>query len=86
MKIIMNIKRITPGALLNLLDALVYPPDYRLHRIAVQYEEGGGCAAHIYDGDKEVLELHASTEGNAVEMAKRWIDEQDELAPEFDLH
>ena len=76
---------LTPVQVENLKRTLVDTFEYRLHVIKVK-PQGRNYAAHIYDGTRKVFETHAVDSEQALRIAKAWIDEQDEVAPGYDLH
>jgi len=58
--------------------------EYRLHKIKIT-TQGKASVAHIYDGSVQVFETRGSDTEQALRDAKKWIDEQDEVAPVYDL-
>lgn len=59
---------------------------YRLHQIRITRAKNNGVIATIYDGDAVIHTVQDSGREEAIRRAKEWIDEQDEVAPQFDLH
>lgn len=58
--------------------------EYRLHTIKIK-PEGKAIVARIYDGPGLVFEAYGSDTEHALTEAKNWIDEQDEVAPVYNL-
>lgn len=58
--------------------------EYRLHIIKIR-TAGKAVVAHIYDGPVEVFAVRGADVEHALRDAKRWINEQDEVAPVHDL-
>ena len=58
--------------------------EYRLHKIKITTEEKAHIA-HVYDGPVQVFETRGSDTEQALRDAKKWIDEQDEVASVYDL-
>ncbi|MEZ4736168.1 MAG: hypothetical protein R3E79_54465 [Caldilineaceae bacterium] len=54
--------------------------EYRLHIIKIR-ATGKGAVAHVYDGPVEVFAVCNTDIELALRDAKRWVDEQDEVAP-----
>ena len=65
----------------------VYPStlEYRMYQIQT-IDEHREAIAVIYDGEREVQREYGKDYHQAIERAKAWIDEQDEMPEEFDLH
>ena len=59
--------------------------EYRLHVIKTATLSGRAMAT-IYDGRKKVFQSYGRHLGEAVSKAKRWVDEQNEVAAANDLH
>lgn len=59
--------------------------EYRTHRIETVHE-GEESIAIIYDGDQEIQREYGKDYHQAIARAKAWIDEQDEMPEEYDLH
>jgi hypothetical protein len=76
---------LSPTSYTSLNDLFDPKLEYRLHEIHFKFQQGR-VAAVVYDGRKVVHVAHGSTEADAVERARRWIDEQDEENPAHDLH
>lgn len=76
---------LTPVQAENLQRTLIDTFEYRLHVIKVK-PQGRSYAASIYDGTRKVFETHGVDTEQALRVAKAWIDEQDEVAPSYDLH
>ena len=76
---------LTPAQAENLKRTLIDTFEYRLHVIKVK-AQGSNYAAHIYDGPRKVFETHGVDSEQALRVAKEWIDEQDEVIPNYDLH
>lgn len=69
----------------NLKRVLVDKFEYRLYTIKLR-STGSASLAEIYDGESKVFETHGTDGEQALNEAKQWIDEQDEVAPMQDLH
>ena len=65
----------------------IYPSslEYRIYQIKTIHEHNEAIAI-IYDGEREVQREYGKDYHQAIAHAKAWIDEQDEMAEEFDLH
>lgn len=65
----------------------VYPStlEYRMYRIETIHDRTEAIAL-IYDGEREVQRTHGKDYHQAIAHAKAWIDEQEEMPEEFDLH
>jgi hypothetical protein len=59
--------------------------EYRAHDIALHLHQMGAMAT-VFDGKQVVYKAYGSTEVDALERARAWIDEQDEPLAEHDLH
>lgn len=76
---------VTPVQVENLKRTLMDTFEYRLHVIKVK-AQGRNYVAQIYDGPRKIFETHGVDSEQALQVAKTWIDEQDEVTPSYDLH
>lgn len=76
---------LTPVQAENIKRTLIDTFEYRLHVIKVKIQ-GRNYVAYIYDGPRQVFETHGVDSEQALRVAKEWIDEQDEVIPNYDLH
>jgi len=65
----------------------VYPSslEYRMYQIRTTHNRKEAIA-HIFDGEREVQREYGKDYHQAIEHAKGWIDEQEEMSEESDLH
>jgi len=72
----------------HLVDAKdIYPSslEYRMHKIETVWD-GEEAVAIIFDGEHEIHREYGNGYHRAIAHAKTWINEQDELRSEYDLH
>lgn len=65
----------------------VYPAtlEYRMYQIQTTHNRYEAIAV-ILDGEREVGRVFGKDYHQAIKRAKEWIDEQEEVPEEYDLH
>ena len=77
---------LTPYGIIGLQRVRGRQFEYRLHQVELSTRRMGEVTATIYDGDRVVFVAHGHDEDQAIREARAWIDEQEEVASEYDLH